>query len=37
MLGKVVDDIWGCRKCYQPFDCEQALVDHINADHEGKA
>jgi len=36
MLGKVVDDIWGCRKCYQPFDSEQALVDHINADHEGK-
>jgi hypothetical protein len=36
LLGKIYDAIWGCRKCYQPFDCEEALTNHINSAHGGK-
>jgi hypothetical protein len=24
------------RKCYQPFETEDALTEHINMDHEGR-
>ena len=29
-------EIWGCRKCYEAFELEEDLTNHINDSHEGK-
>ena len=34
--GKVVEYLWGCRKCYSAFESEESLESHIAKDHQGK-
>ena len=34
--GKVVEYLWGCRKCYSAFESEQSFEIHIAKDHQGK-
>ena len=34
--GKIVEYLWGCRKCYSAFESEESLESHIAKDHQGK-
>jgi len=33
---KICAEIWGCRKCFEAFEFEEELKEHINNAHEGK-